>query len=179
MKFDANKRKTVYLGAAALVATGTGGGAGFAWWKHHMDKKRSMKYFVDLWNTELATPEGKVIKMADFQGQRWVLNLWATWCAPCVEEMPLIDLFYRQHREKGWQVLGIAMDQPSSIRQYLKRSPVSYPIAMGGIDVARFNKILGNESGSLPFTVIFDEKKQIVYKKLGKLSVDDIRKWVV
>ena len=136
------------------------------------------------WPRTQATP---TLNVLDLQGQRWssaelsgqvvVLNFWATWCAPCVEEMPLLDIFFRQNVAKGWQIVGLAIDQPSRVRQYLSQNAISYPIGLAGMTGTELGRLLGNEVGGLPFTVVLDGKGSLIQRKLGKLSAQEIQAW--
>jgi thiol-disulfide isomerase/thioredoxin len=117
--------------------------------------------------------------MKTLQGRPLVINFWATWCTPCIEEMPLIDAFFRENESKGWQVLGLAIDQPSRVRQFLTQFPVSYKIGLAGMNGTELGKMLGNDVGGLPFTVVLNADGQLISRKLGKLTADDIKKWVV
>jgi thiol-disulfide isomerase/thioredoxin len=112
--------------------------------------------------------------MADFRGQPLVLNFWATWCPPCVEEMPLLDTFYRQQKDQGWQVLGLAVDQAPAVQQFLRRLPVSFPIGMAGLPGVELSRALGNTTGGLPFTVVFSPKGEVAHRQIGKLTADDL-----
>jgi thiol-disulfide isomerase/thioredoxin len=117
--------------------------------------------------------------MMAFQGRPLVINFWATWCTPCVEEMPLIDDFFRQNKVNEWQVIGLAIDQPSRVRQFLNQFPVSYRIGLAGLNGTELAKKLGNEAGGLPFTVVLDADGQLKHRKLGKLTAEEIKKWTV
>jgi thiol-disulfide isomerase/thioredoxin len=117
--------------------------------------------------------------MKSLQGRPLVINFWATWCTPCIEEMPLIDAFFRQNDSKGWQVVGLAIDQPSRVRQFLNQFPVDYAIGLAGLNGTELSKILGNDVGGLPFTVVLNAKGDLIQRHLGKLTPSDINKWVV
>ncbi|WP_310625925.1 TlpA disulfide reductase family protein [Limnohabitans sp.] len=132
-----------------------------------------------LWAAEFVTPSGESLHMSSLQGRPLVLNFWATWCPPCVEEMPLIDAFYRQNKQYGWQVVGLAIDQPSRVRQFLSQFPMSYTIGLAGLDGTELGKLLGNEQSSLPFTVVLDKEGRLKQRKLGKLTPEDIQNWVI
>src|SRR5438128_2664895 len=99
------------------------------------------------------TPDGAQLSMQALRGRPLLLNFWATWCPPCVEEMPLLDRFFRQSGSKSWQVVGLAIDQPSAVRNFLKKTPVTFPIGLAGLGGTELAKSLGNEVGGLPFTV--------------------------
>jgi thiol-disulfide isomerase/thioredoxin len=117
------------------------------------------------------------VQLAAFKGRPLVINFWATWCAPCVEEMPLLDVFYRENKGKNWQMIGIAIDQPSSVRRFLGQYPVSYPIALGGLQGTEWGKALGNAQGGLPFTVVLNANGDMIAQYLGKLKEDQIKSW--
>ena len=127
MQLGLSKRQVVFGGVAVLAAIA---GSGLALKKQPAGL--DMETQQALWNAEFDTPDGQVLKMQNLQGRPLVINFWATWCAPCVEEMPLLDIFFRQNVAKGWQMVGLAIDQPSRVRQYLSQNAISYPIGLAG-----------------------------------------------
>jgi thiol-disulfide isomerase/thioredoxin len=163
----------MYAGVAALAAIV---GAGVAWKRQELGAiaPEALNAF---WATEFDAPNGESLPMTTFQGKPLVINFWATWCTPCVEEMPLIDAFFRENETKGWQVLGLAIDQPSRVRQFLSQFPVNYKIGLAGLNGTELAKKLGNDVGGLPFTIVLDAKGQLKQRKLGKLTPNDIKKW--
>ncbi|PQA81655.1 redoxin [Limnohabitans sp. TS-CS-82] len=175
MTISATRRHWLYAGVAAVAGLA---GAGVAWRRHALTDMPS-EALSTLWASEFESPTGEVLRLADFQGKPLVLNFWATWCAPCVEEMPLIDAFYRQNSAKGWQVLGLAIDQPSRVRQFLAQHAVSYPVGLAGLNGTELGKVLGNSQGGLPFTVVLNAHGQLKQRKLGKLSEDEVNNWVL
>ena len=115
--------------------------------------------------------------LTEFRG-KWVLvNFWATWCPPCIKELPLLDAFYARQRVRGWQVLGLAIDQPGNVQAFLQRSPVQFPMALAGAGGAEVSRSLGNERGGLPFTVLFAADGSILQRKMGQLSERDLSDW--
>ena len=91
--------------------------------------------------------------------------------------MPLLDRFYQENKLKGWQILGIAIDQPSSVRRFQAQFPVTYPLVLGGLQGNELGRLLGNEQGSLPYTLVLDRKGQIFQRKLGRLDPSDLAAW--
>ncbi len=131
-----------------------------------------------LWRAEFDQADDQVLRLADFQGKPLVLNFWATWCTPCVEEMPLLNAFFQENQSKSWQVVGLAIDQPSAVKRFLKQYPVSYPIGMAGLGGTELLKKLGNPEGSLPFTLVLNARGDLVAQKLGILSSQEMTEWL-
>lgn len=174
MTMSTSRRYALYAG----VAAGAGlMGAGVAWQRHRVAEMPSSA-LARLWDSEFDTPSGGLLKLSAFQGGGLVVNFWATWCPPCVEEMPLLDRFYRENSSKGWQVVGLAIDQPSQVRRFLGQFPVSYSIGLAGFGGTELGQILGNSEGGLPFTVVLSSQGALKQRKVGKLSEDDLKSWV-
>lgn len=160
------------------VATAAGvAGAATAWWRYQ-PKAVEPSALDDLWARQFEGPDGQAVVLADFRGRPLVLNFWATWCPPCVEEMPLLSRFRLAHADRGWQVLGLAVDQPAAVRRFLQATPVSFPVAMAGLAGTDLARSLGNATGGLPFTVVIDKQGRIAARKLGQVSEADLAQWV-
>lgn len=126
---------------------------------------------------DLLTLEDAPRSLAEWRGKWVVVNFWATWCAPCVREMPQIDRFYNDFKANGWQVVGLAIDGPTPVREFLGRVKVGFPIGLAGLDGTELVKTLGNEKGGLPFTVAFDAAGRLVQRKLGETSYEELAGW--
>jgi thiol-disulfide isomerase/thioredoxin len=157
------------VGAAAALA-----GAGAAWWKWRPGESDATAEF---WPMTFETPTGSTLAMQTLRGKPLVLNFWATWCPPCVEELPLLDAFYKQHSAKSWQVVGLAIDQPGAVRAFLRRTPVSFPIALAGLGGTELAKAFGNGSGGLPFSVVIGASGRVVQRRIGRVTAADLAQW--
>lgn len=113
---------------------------------------------------------GKAVKAADFDGEVLLLNFWASWCAPCVEEMPMLSRVHQAWSGKGLRVLGIALDDPVRAADFAAGMALSYPILVGGADVVVTGRRYGNHTGMLPFSVLIDRKGVIRWTQLGQLE---------
>jgi len=128
-------------------------------------------FFANSWQS----PDGKPVDTQKWQGKVLVVNFWASWCPPCVEEMPALDKLQQEFLQQNVLFVGIGIDSPSNIREFLSNTPVSYPIVIGGMEGSNLSKQLGNSQGALPYTIIINAKGKVTYSKLGKISEDDIR----
>jgi thiol-disulfide isomerase/thioredoxin len=167
------RRSFLYAGVGAIAAAA---GAGYAWWKWQpadITEDASSK----LWPLSFQTPAGTTLAMQSLRGRPLLLNFWATWCPPCVEELPLLDAFYREHSEKSWQVLGLAIDQPSAVRTFLQKTPVSFPVGMAGLGGTELTKSFGNLTGGLPFTVVIGGSGKVLQRRMGRVTAADLAQW--
>ncbi|MEO6322958.1 MAG: TlpA disulfide reductase family protein [Polaromonas sp.] len=175
-----NRRHMLYGGAAVAAAVA---GAGAAWWKSppHEASPLASAASVDavkaFWAMRFDSPDGKAVPMSSFRGKLLLVNFWATWCPPCVEELPLLDFFYQENKDKNIQIIGLAVDQPSAVRTWLQTRPLNFPVGMAGLGGTELSKSLGNISGSLPFTVVFGTSGQLLHRKIGKVLPEELVQW--
>lgn len=173
------RRRSLWIGGAAAVAAGLG----FALWRERqtaigdaIDADQGAG-LGDFWDLRFAIPGGGELALAKLRGRPLLLNFWATWCPPCIREMPELDRFARQFSPNGWQVLGLAADQEKPVRDFLERNPVSYPIALAGFEGITLSRRLGNAAGALPFTVAFDARGKLTHRHLGETSFELLASW--
>lgn len=162
------RRRDLWLGASALAALAGAGLSGCS---------RGAEPPAAFWSQSWDKPDGQPLAAADLRGRPLLVNFWATWCPPCVEELPLLDQFYQSRRAQGWQLLGLAIDQPSAVRTFLARRPLSFPIGLAGLGGTELSRELGNSNGGLPFSVLFDPAGRLVERKLGRLHAEDLERW--
>lgn len=132
---------------------------------------------VDIWRLRFERPQGGEVVFAELRGRPLVLNFWATWCPPCVEEMPMLDRFHRAQAANGWQVVGLAIDSAEPVREFLARHPVGFAIALAGPQGVSIARALGNQRGALPFSVLYDAAGNAIAHKLGALTSDELDTW--
>jgi thiol-disulfide isomerase/thioredoxin len=119
-------------------------------------------------------PAGRIWSAADFDGQPLLLNFWATWCAPCVEEMPMLSALQREHATGGLHVVGIALDDPERAAEFAAGLDLAYPVLIGETDVVMTGQRYGNRSGMLPFTVLIDAGGIVRWTHLGALEAPEL-----
>ena len=156
------------LGAAALAA-----GIGWSAWQRRALHAES----GGLWGLSFPKPGGGELMMADFLGRPLVLNFWATWCPPCVKEMPELDRFHRSQAAGGARVVGLAVDGPTPVREFLARVKVGFPIGLAGLAGTELVRSLGNTQGALPFSVLLGAAGQVLQRKLGETNFDELAGW--
>ncbi|MDD0813046.1 TlpA disulfide reductase family protein [Curvibacter sp. HBC28] len=175
---DASVRRRRWLGAG-VAGLAVAAGAGFSWWRRPgagegaLDPAQAQA----LWALKFERPGGGELALADFKGKPLLINFWATWCPPCVEELPLLDRFQRENSAKRWQVLGLAIDQPSSVARFLGKTPVSFPVGLAGLEGSELGRSLGNETGGLPFTVVIAEDGRVIQRKMGQITPQELALW--
>jgi thiol-disulfide isomerase/thioredoxin len=102
-----------------------------------------------------------------------IVNFWATWCGPCVEEMPELERLSKSL--PAGAVIGVAIDNPTNVREFLQKTPVTYPIALAGLEGTDLMRELGNTTGGLPYTVLLDAKGKVVFNKMGKTNEAELK----
>ena len=127
---------------------------------------------------DLALPDldGKPQRLSQWRGQRVLVNFWATWCGPCRKEMPALSSAQKEHPQV--RIVGVAMDQPQAVRDYLKRTPVDYPVLIGINASPDPSQALGNNVGGLPYSVLLGPDGRIIQTKLGPLDAEQLENWL-
>ncbi len=165
------RRGWLFAGAgAAALAIG-------ARWRWTQDSAPSNRADAELWVQRWPTPDGAGFAMTSLRGRPLVMNFWATWCPPCVRELPMLDRFHRDTASHGWQVLALAVDEAGPVRQFLQRTPLTLPIALAGAAGLDWSQRLGNTGGGLPFTVALNARGEVVQRKIGEIGEEELRRW--
>jgi len=173
------RREVLILGAAGLAAAAAGflagplalrstgrNGAGEAAGTADMDIALRSAAFPDL--------AGQTRTLGEWRGRVLVCNFWATWCAPCREEIPMFMAVRAKYAASGVEFVGIAVDNPSNVRQFAASFKISYPVLLAEADGLDLMRKLGNIAGGLPYTVVADRQGAIAHRKLGALKRDDL-----
>lgn len=171
-------RRRWLLGSATGISA-LAAGAGGLWWREQNTQADGLVQSLQqqFWGQTFSTPDGTALAMTAFRGRPLLLNFWATWCPPCIHELPLLNSFYNERHAQGWQVLGLAMDKEAAVRQFLARQPLSYPVAMAGANAAQLTRTLGNLQGGLPFTVVLGADGGVLHRKIGQIKEQDLTRW--
>ncbi len=170
---------------AAVAVVGLALGAGFAWFTRGQPPAPDPTGAPDAAGVGDPRPDfrhaaldGRFVEAADFDGGPVLINFWATWCAPCVREMPLLDAFAETHADR-LAVVGIAIDEPGAVGPFVEELGVDYDILVGTTDVMTTQRRYGNTQGLLPYTVLVDADGTIAWQFLGEVKPEHLEREVV
>ncbi|MCC6708849.1 MAG: TlpA family protein disulfide reductase [Gammaproteobacteria bacterium] len=129
-----------------------------------------------LFDWSFADVAGKSQPLSQWRGKLVVLNFWATWCPPCLKEIPAFVELQQRLGGQGLQFVGIALDEVAAVEPFLKEHTINYPVLLGDQDVARFMTELGNQIGALPFTVVVGRDGKVLSMHQGEWHAEDAAK---
>ncbi|UVW28231.1 TlpA disulfide reductase family protein [Massilia sp. H6] len=128
-----------------------------------------------LYSQSLNDLAGAPQPLAKWRGKPLVVNFWATWCAPCVEEMPELSELAGHDNGNSFNVIGIGIDSPSNMNEFAAKLKIAYPLYVGGMGGTELSRDFGNKAGGLPYTVLIGADGQVIKTYLGKLKFDELR----
>ena len=111
-------------------------------------------------------------------GKVTLVNFWATWCTPCREEMPVFEMMYRAAKTDGFQVIGVAIDNPETAQPMLDSMDITYPIFYAEKTGMTVMETAGNPQGLLPYSLLLDEEGRVIEQVLGKVDEQQIAGWL-
>src|SRR5688572_434855 len=163
------RREILIVGAVALAAAGAGGLAGAL-------LLQSRTGAAALLSATYPDLSGRPRRLREWQGRTLLVNFWATWCAPCREEMPMLAEVRGRFAPKGVEFVGIGIDPADKIAEFAKSHPVGYPLLVANAGAIDLMRSLGNAAGGLPFTVVLTRQGAVGYRRLGPVSRDEVEK---
>jgi thiol-disulfide isomerase/thioredoxin len=166
------RRDALILGAVAVGAAVVGGVVGAL-------ALQSRSGAAHLLASSFAEPSGQRRRLTEWQGKVLLCNFWATWCAPCREEIPLLNAAQQQHGPNGLQVVGIAIDNAVNVFEFKNTTRIAYPVLLGDASAIDLMRRLGNANGALPFSVLLDRRGRLKDRKLGAYSATDLNSAIV
>ena len=162
----------VLFAAAAMVASG--GGAAYHLWSRSggavVAGAGSGALVEQVYAARFADLKGGIQTVGQWQGQVLVVNFWATWCAPCRDEIPGFAKLQERYGARGLQFVGIAIDQPDKVVEFSREFRINYPLLIGGLESMELMRQAGNRAGVLPFTLIIDRSGKLVSGEPGGLK---------
>ena len=175
---------SLFVSGSPLLLRSEWGQRGLGWWMSatstrpaHLAVARRGEVLPPL---RLSSLDGHPVSLpAGYAGRRLLINVWASWCGPCVREMPALQRFHAQQGANGVQVVGIALDEPAAVREFIERAGVRYPILIDVPGPADAGVRLGNPKGVLPYTVLVSADGRVLRQQLGPLADDEIAQWAV
>lgn len=123
-----------------------------------------------------AQSDGSLQSLEGMRNQVVVVNFWATWCGPCVQEMPALSALQTEMSAKKISFIGIGIDSPDAMTEFAKKYHITYPLYVGGVSGTQLMTDLGNKAGGLPFTIIVNKAGEVVKTYRGKLDMVQLKK---
>lgn len=169
------RRATVAVAVVALVAAAAG--AGVAWWRTSGDDpppQAAAEFFA----LSLPDADGIAQPLGQWRGRPLVVNFWATWCAPCVEEMPDLQRVRDEYRARGAEVIGLGIDRAENIRAFRDAHRLTLPLLVAGMQGTEIGRAFGNAAGVLPYTVLIAADGRVAQRKVGQIRPAELRRWL-
>jgi peroxiredoxin len=169
-----NRRALLALAGAGMAAAGVG--AAVNWWRTAPSPTAvsTDAFFA----ASFPDADGAMQPLAQWRGRPLVVNFWATWCPPCVEEMPDLQRIRDAYRARGVEVIGLGIDNAAKIAEFRDRHRLTLPLLVAGAGGSDLNRALGNQAGALPFTVLIGADGRVRERHLGQVKPEQLRRWL-
>ena len=166
-----SERRRFWLTAAAVGVAAAAAGYGVSVWRGAAIRDEGNPAAVEaLLAARLPDLRGGSLALESWRGRVLVVNFWATWCAPCREEIPEFVRMQERHGARGLQFVGIAIDQPEKVGAFAREFGINYPVLLGGLDIVALMREAGNRAGVLPFTLVLDRNGRVASRHPGGLK---------
>lgn len=162
----------VTVAVLALLA-----GAAVAWWRMAPSAPAEAAV-ATLFAQRFTDADGTERSLGSWRGKTLIVNFWATWCAPCVEEMPDLQAVRDEYAARDVEVLGIGIDSARNITAFRDKLQIRFPLLVAGAGGSDLGRVLGNQAGVLPFTVLVTPDGRIVQRKIGQVKPAELRLWL-
>ncbi|MDF1583131.1 MAG: TlpA disulfide reductase family protein [Methyloprofundus sp.] len=146
--------------------------------RYQSQKEQQALILTPLINFSLTDLRGEITPIAKWRGKILIINFWATWCPPCLKEIPDFIALQNEYADKNVQFIGIAIDTPELVADYLAFIDINYPILMAEVEGQALAKQLGNVVNAVPFTLIVNANNDIIFRHPGELSKTKIRQLI-
>lgn len=160
------------------VAGGLAAAAGVAFGLYSVGTAAPPVNGAALFSQSFSDSEGKAVSLTPLKGKIVVVNFWAPWCAPCVEEMPRLSKLAAEYKSHNVEFLGIGIDSAHNIADFQKKVQVTYPLVVGGAQGSDLVREFGDNAGALPYTFILDGSGNVRESKLGQITEKELRAWL-
>ena len=159
----------------ALILGSVGAGAAAAGALFGVLALQTQSGAADLLAARFSDLDGAPRRLLEWQGKALLCNFWATWCAPCREEVPLLVAAKRDLTASSIEIVGIGIDSADKIRQFARNYEINYPLFVADATAVNLIRRLGNRGGGLPYTVALDRSGAVVERHLGALKDAELR----
>ncbi len=171
------KKPGINIVAGVIAVLALAAGAAMALWFDARNDQAQIKtdaFFAQ----RFSDADDRLQSISQWQGALLVVNFWATWCAPCVEEMPDLQQVQSEYASRGVVVVGVAIDSAGAVKRFRDELKLDIPLLVAGAAGTELVRQLGNASGALPYTVLVGRNGNVLQSKLGRLRAGELRSWL-
>lgn len=122
--------------------------------------------------------EGRERSLSEWDGDLVLLNFWATWCPPCLREMPLFQEAHERYASRGFTIVAVAVDEIEEARAFVDKLGIGFPVLIGQEDAIAVARDYGNRIGALPYSALIDRSGKIRETHRGEVTDTDLARWI-